>query len=82
LEDLCLQIRDSLGMTIVIVTHDIDEAVYLSNRVVVLGQKPAIVTSILDIDLPVPRDQITTRSRADFAQTRTSILELIKNGKQ
>ncbi|MGO2111065.1 MAG: ABC transporter ATP-binding protein [Pseudoclavibacter sp.] len=79
LEDLCLRIRDEFGMTIVVVTHDVDEAVYLSDRVVVLGRKPAIVTEILDVPLPHDRDQVTTRASSEFAQTRTTVLELIRN---
>ena len=78
LEDLCLKIRDEFGMTIVIVTHDIDEAVYLSDRVVVLGERPARVTRIIDIDFGGPRDQIVTRSEPRFAELRTEILELIR----
>ncbi|MHA3683818.1 ABC transporter ATP-binding protein [Leucobacter sp. HY1910] len=78
LEDLCLKIREQFGMTIVVVTHDIDEAVYLSDRVVVLGERPARVTTILDIDLPEPRDQISSRSLPEFARLRTEILELIR----
>ncbi|MFV0433170.1 MAG: ABC transporter ATP-binding protein [Leucobacter sp.] len=80
LEDLCLKIRDEFGMTILLVTHDIDEAVYLSDRVVVLGHRPAVVTSIIDIELPEPRDQITTRSLHEFAELRTEIFELIRAG--
>ncbi|RGE20006.1 ABC transporter ATP-binding protein [Leucobacter sp. wl10] len=78
LEDLCLKIREEFGMTIVVVTHDIDEAVYLSDRVVVLGERPARVTEILDIDLGGLRDQITTRALPGFAELRTRILELIR----
>ena len=78
LEDLCLRVREQFGMTIVIVTHDIDEAVYLSDRVVVLGERPARVTRILDIRFPEPRDQITTRARQDFVELRTEVLELIR----
>lgn len=80
LEDLCLKIRDEFGMTILLVTHDIDEAVYLSDRVVVLGHRPAIVTRIVDIELPSPRDQITTRGQHEFAELRTEIFELIRAG--
>ncbi|QIM17869.1 ABC transporter ATP-binding protein [Leucobacter coleopterorum] len=80
LEDLCLKIRDEFGMTILLVTHDIDEAVYLSDRVVVLGHRPAIVTRSVDIELPSPRDQITTRARQEFAELRTEIFELIRDG--
>ncbi|MGB3374880.1 MAG: ABC transporter ATP-binding protein [Microbacterium sp.] len=78
LEDLCLQIRESFGMTIVVVTHDIDEAVYLSDRVIVLGERPARVTRIIDIDFDGPRDQVATRSDPAFAELRTEIFELIR----
>lgn len=78
LEDLCLQVRAQFGMTIVVVTHDIDEAVYLSDRVVVLGERPARVTRIIDVRFPEPRDQIATRSEPQFAQLRAEILGLIR----
>jgi NitT/TauT family transport system ATP-binding protein len=78
LEDLCLKIRDEFDMTILIVTHDIDEAVYLSDRVVVLGSKPARVLDIIDIDLPAPRDQISTRVLHEFAEQRTTVLSMIR----
>jgi NitT/TauT family transport system ATP-binding protein len=78
LEDLCLKIRDDFGMTILVVTHDIDEAVYLSDRVVVLGAKPARVLDVVDIELPAPRDQIFTRALPEFAEQRTSVLSMIR----
>lgn len=78
LEDLCLRIREQFGMTIVIVTHDIDEAVYLSDRVVVLGERPARVTEIIDIDFGGPRDQLTTRALPAFAELRSEIFEQIR----
>ncbi|MGN6405583.1 ABC transporter ATP-binding protein [Sinomonas sp.] len=78
LEDLCLKIREDFGMTILVVTHDIDEAVYLADRVVVLGSKPARVLRVVDVDLPSPRDQITTRALPEFAEQRTEVLSLIK----
>ncbi|WP_125614598.1 ABC transporter ATP-binding protein [Specibacter cremeus] len=78
LEDLCLKIRKDFNMTVLVVTHDIDEAVYLSDRVVVLGSKPARVLTTIDVDLPSPRDQITTRSLPEFAALRTDVLSLIK----
>ena len=78
LEDLCLKIRDDFGMTILVVTHDIDEAVYLSDRVVVLGARPARVLDVVDIDLPAPRDQISTRVLPEFAEQRTNVLSMIR----
>jgi NitT/TauT family transport system ATP-binding protein len=78
LEDLTLKLRDEFNMTILVVTHDIDEAVYLSDRIVVLGGKPAHVIETMDIQLPAPRDQIATRALKDFAVQRTRVMELIK----
>lgn len=78
LEDLCLKVREEFGMTILVVTHDIDEAVYLSDRVIVLGERPARVTRIIDIEFDEPRDQIYTRSLPQFAELRTQVLELIR----
>ena len=78
LEDLCLRIGAQFGTTIVSVTHDIDEAVYLSDRVVVLGERPARVTQSIDIGFDEPRDQLTTRARPEFAELRTEIFELIR----
>lgn len=78
LEDLCLKIRDELGMTILLVTHDIDEAVYLSDRIVAIGNKPAQVLEILPVDLPQPRNQITSRALPEFSSLRTKVLSLIR----
>lgn len=78
LEDLCLKIRNDFGMTILVVTHDIDEAVYLSNRIVVIGGKPATVLEVIDVQLPEPRDQIKTRALAEFSVLRSHTLKLIR----
>lgn len=78
LEDLCLDVRKRTGMTLVLVTHDIDEAVYLSDRVIVLGERPAHVTRVIDITFPEPRQQTTTRALPAFTRLRTEIFELIK----
>ncbi|MDR2321234.1 MAG: ABC transporter ATP-binding protein [Microbacterium sp.] len=78
LEDLCLRIREQFGMTVLLVTHDIDEAVYLSDRVIVLGERPARVTEIIEIDFGGPRDQLETRATAEFAELRTRIFGLIR----
>lgn len=82
LEDLCLRIRDTYGMTIVVVTHDIDEAVYLSDRVVVLGKRPARVTRILEVPFGTARDQITTRATPEFSELRTEVMSLIRQASQ
>ncbi|MBT2225743.1 ABC transporter ATP-binding protein [Nonomuraea sp. NEAU-A123] len=80
LEDLALALRRQLGISIVVVTHDIDEAVYLGDRVIVLGGKPATVVDDLDVDLGAGRDQIETRADPRFAELRTRVLTRIRGG--
>jgi NitT/TauT family transport system ATP-binding protein len=78
LEDLTLRVREEYGVTIVFVTHDIDESVYLGDRVIVLSSGPCQVKEILDVDLPSPRTQAETRGLARFAELRTHVFEQIK----
>ncbi|MBB4661848.1 ATP-binding cassette domain-containing protein [Conexibacter arvalis] len=77
LEDLVLRVREQFGVTIVLVTHDIDEAVYMSDRVVILSRPPSTVQEILPIDLPRPRDQVDTKALPEFASLRARIYEAI-----
>jgi NitT/TauT family transport system ATP-binding protein len=78
LEDLILDVRDRYDVTILFVTHDIDESVYLSDRIVVLGPSPTAVKEILDVQLPRPRDQVDTKELPDFAHLRAHVYRLIK----
>ena len=64
LEDLIRSVWQRLGVTLLFVTHDIDEAVYLGQRVIVLSPSPTVVLDDLDVDLPDERDQLTTRADA------------------
>ena len=82
LEDLVLQVRDEFGITILFVTHDIDESVYLSDRIVVLTHAPTEVKEILPVDLPRPRDQIETKELPEFAHLRAHVYRLIKREEQ
>lgn len=81
LEDVVLGIKERFGVTIVFVTHDIDESVYLSDRVVVLSASPARILADIPIDLPRPRDQIGTRALSEFVQQRSRIASLIRSQK-
>src|SRR4051794_3113420 len=78
LEDLVLRLRDDYGITVLFVTHDIDESVYLSDRVVVLTHAPTEVKEILPVELPSPRDQLATKELADFTSLRAHVYRLIK----
>jgi NitT/TauT family transport system ATP-binding protein len=78
LEDLILEVRDRYEMTILFVTHDIDESVYLADRIVVLSPSPTEVREIIDVGLPRPRDQVDTKELPDFAHLRAHVYRLIK----
>jgi NitT/TauT family transport system ATP-binding protein len=78
LEDLILEVRERYDVTIVFVTHDIDESVYLSDRIVVLTPSPTTVKEILDVELPKPRDQVETKELPEFARLRAHVYRLIK----
>ncbi|MFF5209861.1 ABC transporter ATP-binding protein [Streptosporangium sp. NPDC000396] len=78
LEDLVLQVRQSHGMTIMLITHDIDESVYVGDRVVVLSKSPATVVGDLRVELPAPRDQIATREHPDFVHLRAEVGRLVR----
>jgi NitT/TauT family transport system ATP-binding protein len=82
LEDLIRQLWRQLKVTILFVTHDIDEAVYLGQRVIVLSSSPTTVQEQLDVDLPDERDQLHTRSDARFTQLRSHVYEQIQAAKQ
>jgi NitT/TauT family transport system ATP-binding protein len=77
LEDLVLDLRRRLGITLVVVTHDIDEAVYLADRVVVLAKSPARVVDIVDIPFGPDRDQIDTKADPRFTDARSRIMHEI-----
>jgi NitT/TauT family transport system ATP-binding protein len=81
LEDLVRSLWRRLGVTIVFVTHDIDESVYLGERVVVLSASPTVVMDDVTIDLGESRDQLTTRAEPRFGELRTRVYELIQKAK-
>jgi NitT/TauT family transport system ATP-binding protein len=78
LEDLILEVRRQYGVTVVFVTHDIDESVYLGDRVVVLTPAPTRVQETLEVDLPAPRDQLETKEHPEFARLRAHVYRSIK----
>ncbi|HEY2986121.1 MAG TPA: ABC transporter ATP-binding protein [Candidatus Binatia bacterium] len=73
LEDGLLQLWKELRTTILFVTHDIEEAIYLSDRVYVLGRRPSRVVEQVTVRLARPRNQMTTRADADFMKLRNEI---------
>jgi NitT/TauT family transport system ATP-binding protein len=78
LQDLVLEAWQQEDLTIIFVTHDVDEAVYLSDRVLVMSPRPGEVIADISIDLPYPRDQIETRENPAFLEYRREILTSIR----
>jgi NitT/TauT family transport system ATP-binding protein len=74
LQELVLKLWRELSLTIVFVTHDIDEAVYMSTRVIALSKAPASVQMDVAVDLPHPREPITTRESSRYLEYRHRFL--------
>ncbi|MFC7401300.1 ABC transporter ATP-binding protein [Citricoccus sp. GCM10030269] len=82
LEDLVRNVWKQLGVSILFVTHDIDESVYLGERVIILSSSPTVIQEDLVIDLPEERDQLETRSSQRFAELRHHVYEQIQLAKK
>lgn len=78
LQDLLLGIARRYGQTCVLVTHDVEEAIYMGDRIIVLSRRPTRVAREIAVELPRPRDQIETRESARFLETRHEVLSLIR----
>ena len=78
LEDLVLDVHERFGITVVFVTHDIDESVYLADRIVVLSHRPTTVKEIVSVPLTRPRDQIATKELPAFIELRSRVIRQIK----
>ena len=80
MQEWLLQLWDSLRKTIVLITHDMDEAILLSDRVYVLTPRPGRIATILEVDLPRPRsyDQVTEPT---FSRLKSQLLEHLREKK-
>ncbi|NDK31270.1 ABC transporter ATP-binding protein [Nesterenkonia haasae] len=81
LEDLIRNLRSELGITVLFVTHDIDESVYLGERVLILSSAPTCVLKEVKTNLPAERSQLITRALPEFASLRTEVYETIQYAK-
>ena len=74
LQDKLLELWKENGITMILVTHDIDEAIYLSDRIVIMTPRPGKISRITNVDLPRPRH----RGGVEFLEMRRSILEFFE----
>ena len=77
LQDQLQQVHQCTGTTIAFVTHDIDEAVFLSDRILVLDGDPATIAHEIRVDLPRPRDQLATKELPEFLRLRRRVYDAI-----
>jgi NitT/TauT family transport system ATP-binding protein len=77
LQSLVLDLWSKQRFTAVLVTHDVDEAVFLADRIAVLSQRPTTIARTFDVPLPRPRDQIVTREDSRFLALRHELMELL-----
>ena len=78
LQDEVLSLVRATEATVVFVTHDLEEAIYLGDRVIGLLPHPGRIGIELKIDLPRPRDQLTTRENPEFLRLRRELFDFIK----
>lgn len=71
LQDKLLEIRAENDATMILVTHDVDEAIYLSDRIVIMTPRPGKISEVLEVQLPHPRD----RGGVEFTNLRREILD-------
>lgn len=79
MQDLLLELAQKFRQTCLLVTHDVEEAVYMADRVLVLGPRPTRVVREVVVDLPKPRDQLITREDPAFLHARHEVLQLIRD---
>jgi NitT/TauT family transport system ATP-binding protein len=77
LQELILKIWETIPITILFVTHDVEEALFLSKRIISLSKTPATIREDVIIDLPYPRDQIRTREDERFTALRHRLFSSI-----
>jgi len=77
LQDWLLSVWMELGRTVVLVTHDVEEALLLSDRIVVLTDRPSMIGRDLRVDLPRPRD----RASIELVRTKGALLDLLLEGR-
>ncbi len=78
LQDSLMEIQNELGNTVIMITHDVDEAVLLSDRIVMMTNGPAAtVGEILDVHLPRPRNRLELADNAEYNGYRSAVLRFL-----
>jgi NitT/TauT family transport system ATP-binding protein/sulfonate transport system ATP-binding protein len=78
MQDELLRIWKERGTTMIFVTHDVDEAIYLSDRIIIMTPRPGRIEEIIKVDIGRPR----ARNHPDFFRLRSKILEILHFAKE
>ncbi|MEZ5768048.1 MAG: ABC transporter ATP-binding protein [Paracoccaceae bacterium] len=81
MQDLLLRLAKQFNKTCILVTHDVEEAVYMADRIVVLSKRPTTVIEEIDVPLAKPRDHLTTREDPEFLRIRHEVIARIRSFK-
>lgn len=78
MQNLLLRVLSSEGKTVMLITHSVEEAIYLASRIVVVTARPARIKEIIDVPFAYPRDE-SIQERSEFGELRSHIRELVMN---
>ena len=78
LQDELLRICGAYKATVMFITHDIEEAIYLSDQIVVMSRRPGEIKFVVDVKLPKPRYEHDVRSSPEFLQLRANIWDALR----
>jgi NitT/TauT family transport system ATP-binding protein len=76
MQNLLLKVLATEGKTVMLITHSVEEAIYLASRIVVVTARPARIKEIIDVPFGYPRDE-SLQERAEFVALRSGIRELV-----
>jgi NitT/TauT family transport system ATP-binding protein len=76
MQNLLLQVLAAEGKTVMLITHSVEEAIYLASRIVVVTARPARIKEIIEVPFAYPRDE-SIHERPEFGQLRSYIRELV-----
>ena len=80
LQDEILRLVAERQTTVVFITHDLEEAIYLGDSVVLLHANPGRVAKVVNVTIPKPRDQLATREHPEFVRLRRELHDLVSDG--
>lgn len=76
MQNLLLKVLETEGKTVMLITHSVEEAIYLASRIVVVTARPARIKEIIDVPFAYPRDE-SIQERPEFAELRGHIRQLV-----